>query len=63
MSSLATTQAQILGFYLAHPNIYSLYELLVCVKRLVLQKESCKICTIQSNKKISDRSPGEDQYW
>jgi hypothetical protein len=48
---------------LAHPNIYSICELLVCVKRLVLQKESCKICTIQSNKKISDRSPGEDQYW
>ena len=28
MTSSATTQAQIQGFELAHPNIYPIYELL-----------------------------------
>jgi hypothetical protein len=38
LTNLATTQAQIQSFELAHPNIYLIYELLEHMKGLVLQK-------------------------
>ena len=43
MTSSATTQAQIQGFELAHPNIYLIYELLEHVKGLTLQNQNCRI--------------------
>ena len=43
----ATFQAQIQGFELAHPNIYPIYELLECVKGLVLQNQSCRTSVTQ----------------
>lgn len=48
-TSAATTQIQIQiqiqiqDFGLAHSNIYPIYELLECVKELVLQIQSCRI--------------------
>jgi hypothetical protein len=37
---LTSTQAQIQGFALDHPNIYPIYELLECMRRLILQIQS-----------------------
>ena len=37
---LTSTQAQIQGFKLARPNIYTVYELLECMRRLILQIQS-----------------------
>ena len=37
LTNSVTTQAQIQGIELAHPNIYAIYELLEGVKWLVLQ--------------------------
>ena len=53
MTNSATTQALIQGFVLAHPNIYPIYELLACVKGLVLQIQSCRISMTQGNNRIS----------
>ena len=36
LTSSDTSQAQIQGFELAHPNIYPINELLECMKGLVL---------------------------
>lgn len=36
LTNSATSQAQILGFELPHPNIYLTYDLLKCMKGLVL---------------------------
>lgn len=41
-----------------HPNIYSIYDLLEPVKRLVLLIQSCRIAITQDNR-MSERSPGE----
>jgi hypothetical protein len=43
LTNLSTTQAQILGFELAHPNICCIYELLKVMKGLVLEIQSCRI--------------------
>ena len=37
LSSSDTSLAQIVGFELAHPSIYPIYELLECMKKPVLQ--------------------------
>ena len=60
LTNSATTQAQIQGFELAHPNIYPIYELLECMKGPVLQIQSCRISMTQGNNRISKRSPSED---
>ena len=51
----AATQAQIQVFDLAHPKIYRNYELIEHVKG-----QSFGIHILQSNNRISERSPGED---
>ena len=60
---LTSTQAQIQGFALDHPNIYPIYELLESVKDPVLQSQSCRISMTQGNNRISERSPSEDPVW
>jgi hypothetical protein len=55
----ATTQYQIQGFELAHPDIYTIYELPQYWKGMVLQTQSCRISMTQGNNRIS-KSPGED---
>ena len=59
LTNLATTQAQIQGFVLAHYNIYPIYELLECRKEPVLQIQGCRISMIQGIR-IPKRSPCED---
>jgi hypothetical protein len=59
VTNSASTQAQIQGFVLAHPNIYLIYKLLEIVKGWVLQIQSCGIPMTQGNNRISLRSPGE----
>ena len=56
----SATQAQIQGFELAYSNIYPIYYLLEYVKGLVLQIQSCRISTTQTNNRRSERSPHED---
>ena len=48
------------GTELAHPSIYSIWELLYCLKELVLENQSYKISMTQDNNRISERSPSED---
>lgn len=62
LNSSATTQAQIQGSELAHPNIYPVYALLERVKGPVLQIQSCitKCSMTQVNNRISKWSPLED---
>ena len=48
LTNSATTQAQIQGFELAHPNIYPTYKLLECVKGLDPQKQGCSISRTQA---------------
>ena len=60
LTNSATIQAQIQGFELAHPNIYPIYELLECMKGLVLQIQNYRISMTQGNNRISKRSPSED---
>lgn len=55
-----TTQIQIQGFDLTHPNIYPMCALQENMKGQVLQNQSCKISMRQNNDGISKRSPGED---
>lgn len=50
-----TIQAQIEGFELVDPNIYSIQELLEQVKGPGLQKQSCRVSRTQD----SERSAGE----
>ena len=45
---------------MAHPNIYPIYELLECVKGLVLKTQSCSISMTQGNYRISKRSYSEE---
>ena len=60
MTSSATSQPQIQGFELSHPQFYILCELLECVKGSVLLIQSCRISTTQGNNRITGRSPSED---
>ena len=55
MTSSATTQAQIQGFELAHPNIYPICELLEHMKGLDLQNPSFSISMTQGNNRVSKR--------
>ena len=59
LTSSDTSQAQIQGFELAHPNIYPIKELLKCMKRLVLQIQNYRIFMTRGNNRISERSPSE----
>ena len=59
MTNSATTQVQIQGFELAHPNIYPTYELLELVKGPVLQIQSCRISMAHGNDRLSKMSPSE----
>ena len=59
LTSSDTSQAQIQGFELAHPNIYPINELLECMKGLVLQIQNYRISMTQGNNRISERSPSE----
>ena len=60
MTNSTTSQAQIQGFVLTHPNIYPSYDLLEHMREPVLQIQSCRISMIQGNNRISKRSPSED---
>lgn len=55
----AATQAHILCFKSAHPNIYSICDLLKCMKGLVLWKHSLRISNNRSNSRILKRSFSE----
>ena len=57
LTSSDTSQAQIQGFELAHPNIYPINELLECMKGLVLQIQNYRISMTQGNNRISERNP------
>ena len=57
---LDTSQAQIQGFELTHPNIDPIDELLECMKGLFLQIQNYRISRTQGNNSISERSPSED---
>jgi hypothetical protein len=52
-------QTQIQGFELAQANIYSIDELLECMKGPVLQIQRCRISMMQGNNRIPERSPSE----
>ncbi|ERE69438.1 small conductance calcium-activated potassium channel protein 2 [Cricetulus griseus] len=60
LTNPGTTQAQIQGFVLAHPNnhpnTYPIYELLKCAKGLVVQNQSFRISMTQGNSRISKRT-------
>ena len=43
-------------FELVHPSIYPIYELLECVKGLVLLSQSCRICMTRDNSRLSEKS-------
>ena len=47
LANSASSQAQIYSFELAHPNIYSIYNLLESMKGQVLQIQSCRISVTQ----------------
>ena len=49
LTNSITTQGQTQGLELAHPNIYSTYELLELMKVLVLQIQSYRISMTQGN--------------
>ena len=59
LTSSDTSQAQIQGFELAHPNIYPINELLVFTKGPALQIQNYRISMTQGNNRISKRSPSE----
>ena len=46
---LTTTQAQIQGFELTHPNIYPTYECWSMRRGQILQNQSCRISMTQDN--------------
>jgi hypothetical protein len=52
---IRSSQAQIQGFELAHPNIYLIME---CMKGLVLQIQNYRISMAQDNR-LSEWSPSE----
>ena len=58
-NQLSYPQAHIQGFELVYPNIYSIYDLLECVKGPVLRSHSHRISMTQGNSQVSKRSLGE----
>ena len=56
----ATSQTQIHGFELIHPNIYPIHDLLEHVKEPVLQSQSCRISKTQSKNGIFKKNPSDD---
>ena len=48
LANSATTQAQIQGFELTHPNIYLICELLEPMKGPILQIKGCRISMTQA---------------
>jgi hypothetical protein len=59
LTSSSTSQAQIQGFELAHPNIYPIDELLKYMKGPVPQIQNYRMSMTQGNNRISEKSPGE----
>ena len=59
LASSDTFQVQIQGFELAHPKVYSIDELLECLKGPILQTPNYRISMIQGNSRISERSSSE----
>jgi hypothetical protein len=57
--SSATTQAQIQGSELAHPNIYIICKWLRHMKGPVLLIQGCRLSMNQSNNGITRRNPSE----
>lgn len=55
----ASTEIHILVLRLVHPNIYHIYDLLECTKRLILCNDSQKISLTLSNNRISRKSFSE----
>lgn len=53
LTSLATTQTLILGFGLAHLNIYLIYDLLERVNGLVLRSNNHRISMTEGNSRIA----------
>jgi hypothetical protein len=60
LTNSATIQAQIQGFELAHPNIYSIYELLKHLKGWSYRTNAACVSMIQDNNRLSKRSLGQD---
>ena len=60
LASSDTSQVQIQGRSLFHPNIYLINELLECMKERVLQIQNYRISTTQANNKTSKGIPRED---
>jgi hypothetical protein len=56
LTNSATTQGQIRGSELTHPNMDPIYELLKRVTGPVLQSQSCRISMRQGNNRTSERS-------
>ena len=44
---------------MVHNNIYPIYELLECMKRLVLWNKNCRILTTRGSRKIMEMSIDE----
>ena len=59
MTNSITTHGQIQALGLAQPNIYSIYELLVNMKMLVLQIQKYRISMTQGNNRVSEKGPRE----
>lgn len=55
-----TSQAQIQGFELAHPNIYTIDGLLECVNGSIPQNQNYRISITQGNNRMSRKSPNEE---
>lgn len=60
LTNSATTQAQIQDSEMTHHDISPIHELLVFMKGLVLQNQSCRVSMTQGNNRTSEKSPGED---
>lgn len=58
-ASSNTSQAQVQGFELAHPDIYSVDELLGCMNEQVLQMQNYRISMTHGDNRIAERSPSE----
>lgn len=59
MTSSDISHLQIQGSELAHPNIYSIDELLEHINGLVLQVQNFKLPMTQGNNRISRRYPSK----
>jgi hypothetical protein len=59
LASSDSSQGQIKGCELVHPNNYPIYEQLECMKGLVLQIQNYKISMTPGSNRIYKRSPIE----